>query len=137
VVRYSAALVALLLLGASSACDAPSDRPSAAPDRSLIIIPYPTTGPVAVVAIDNHFHDIHPTDHRVISEEQPFMVRNDGHYRHNFTVVGTDVSVYIEPGGQVSWPRIGNVLSRGFHVVICKIHQNVGMGGQFTVIPAG
>jgi hypothetical protein len=102
---------------------------------TLIISPYPTTGPVVVVAIDNHFHDIHPTDYRVISADQPFTVRNDGRYRHNFTVVGTDVSVYLEPGDEVSWPRIGDAVPAGFHVVVCKIHENVGMGGRFTVVP--
>ncbi|MFN2590592.1 MAG: hypothetical protein ABR518_07455 [Actinomycetota bacterium] len=133
--RTPLALVAPLLLLAAG-CGAPTAEPSDAPQPTLIISPYSTVGPVVIVAIDNHFHDIHPTDRRVISAAQPVTVRNDGRYRHNFTVVGTKVSVYLEPGDRVSWPRIGDVVSPGFHPVICKIHQNVGMGGEFTIAPA-
>jgi plastocyanin len=117
------------------ACSNGSGRNPTGVVPTLVIKPYPTTGPVVIVAIDNHFHDIHPTDHRVISADQPFTVRNDGRYRHDFTVVGTDVSVYLDPNDTLSWPRIGDVLPPGFYTVICKIHQNVGMGGNFTVVP--
>ena len=132
--RSTGSGLALLLLLAV-ACSSASDRQPAAV-ATLVIKPYPTTGRVVVVAIDNHFHDIHPTDHRVISEDQPFLVRNDGRYHHNFTVVGTDVSVYLDPNDTLSWPRVGDVLPPGSYVVICKIHQNVGMGGMFTIAPA-
>lgn len=120
---------------ALSGCSSASRAELPKPKPSLIVIPYSTTAPVVVVAIDNHFHDIHPSDHRVISADQRFTVRNDGAYRHNFTVVGTDISVYLEPDEQVTWARIGDELPPGTYAVICKIHQNVGMGGRFRIIP--
>ncbi|HJP66166.1 MAG TPA: hypothetical protein VKA30_07675 [Actinomycetota bacterium] len=128
----------VLLIGAVlgalsfSACSSTSGaQPEAVP--TLVIIPYSTTGPVVVTAIDNHFHDIHPTDHRVVYPSQALVVKNAGSYRHNFTIVGTDVSVFLQPGDMASWPRIGKILRPGHYLVICKIHQNTGMRGEFTV----
>jgi hypothetical protein len=120
------------LLGLMACASGAATRPS--PDRSLIVIPYPTTGPVVVVAIDNHFHDIHPTDHREVSPDQPLVVKNDGRYRHNFTIVGTGISEYLDPLEEVRWPRIGRILSPGHYMVVCRIHEAAGMGGEFTVL---
>jgi plastocyanin len=125
----------LVVCLAAPACSSGSPAaPAPAADRSLIVIPYPTTGPVVVVAIDNHFHDIHPSDHREVSVDQPLVVKNEGRYRHNFTIVGTEVSEYLEPLQEARWPRIGGMLSPGHYVVICRIHQASGMGGEFTVL---
>jgi hypothetical protein len=131
VIPVGVALVSSLGLSACSGAAAP---PASSPDRSLIVIPYPTTGPVVIVAIDNHFHDIHSTDHREVSPDQPLVVKNDGRYRHNFTIVGTRINKYLDPLEHVRWPRIGEILSPGHYVVICRIHQAAGMGGEFTVL---
>lgn len=66
--------------------------------------------------------------------DQPLVVKNEGQYRHNFTIVGTEVSKYLEPLQEARWPRIGAILSPGHYTVICTIHQAAGMGGEFTVL---
>jgi hypothetical protein len=97
--------------------------------------PQSTTGPFVVVAVDNHFHDIHYEESNPIGEDRPFEVKNEGRNLHNFTVVGTDISIDIKPGREFTWPRLGDVLKPGDYVVICKYHTYVDMGGHFTVTP--
>jgi hypothetical protein len=97
--------------------------------------PEPTSGPYVVVAIDNHFHDIHPEDHNVIHADQPFVVKNEGRNLHNFTVIGTTISVDLRPGQSFTWDRIGTRLKPATWVVVCKYHAYLGMIGTFTVVP--
>jgi len=95
----------------------------------------PTTGPFVVVAVDNHFHDIHYEERNLIGADRPSEVKNEGRNLHNFTVVGTDISIDIRPGKEFVWPRLGDMLEPGDYVVVCKYHTYVDMGGHFTVTP--
>jgi hypothetical protein len=133
-VNRAAALLAVAMLGLGLAgCRA--SPPADAQTPIVIEPPQPTTGPYVVVAVDNHFHDIHPADHKTIGEDRPFIVKNEGGNLHNFTVVGTAISFDIRPGGKHVWQRIGDVLSPGTYQVYCKYHGDRGMTGAFTVIP--
>lgn len=95
----------------------------------------PTTTAFVSVAVDNHFHDIHPTDQRRIAESQTFVVKNQGRNLHNVTVAGTDISEDLEPGESLTWSPIGEVLKPGKYSIVCKYHDWDGMTGTFTVVP--
>lgn len=121
-----------VLLGACGSAPGQTGQP---PPVRVIVPPERTTGPYFAVAVDNHFHDIHPSDYPFISQDRPFIVDNQGRNLHNFTVLGTDISIDIRPGHRLVWPRIGDVLKAGTYNVICSYHVNVGMVGKFVVAP--
>jgi hypothetical protein len=102
----------------------------------VIYSPYSTTGPFVVVAVDNHFHDIHPSDPPTIAANRPFIVKNEGYNLHNFTVVGTNISIDIKPGHEFVWPTIGAHLKPGHYKIICTYHLWAGMTGILNVAPA-
>jgi hypothetical protein len=135
----TAAIVAALALPTMAACSGAPDTTTTPDDHGVTLRvetpPQPTTGPFVVVAVDNHFHDIHYSEENPIGEDRPFEVKNEGHNLHNFTVVGTDISIDIRPGKEFIWPRLGDVLKPGKYQVVCTYHTNVGMGGHFTVTP--
>ena len=118
---------------ALTACSS-TPGPASSGDR-VILQPEPSVGAFVVVAVDNHFHDIHPVDHTEISETRPFIVKNEGNNLHNFTVVGTAVSIDIAPGEWLTWPKLGDHLRPGSYTVICKYHVYAGMTGDFVVTP--
>ena len=118
---------------ALTACSS-TPGPASSGDR-VILQPEPSVGAFVVVAVDNHFHDIHPIDHTEISETRPFIVKNEGNNLHNFTVQGTNISIDIQPGGQLVWPRPGDHLGPGNYTVFCKYHVYAGMTGDFIVTP--
>jgi hypothetical protein len=128
------ALVAMCaLLAACSSCP-----PTAAARQSNRVLPgnpEPTSGPYVVTAIDNHFHDIHPEDRNTIHSDQPFVVKNAGANLHNFTVIGTAISIDLRPGQSFEWSTIGSKLGPATWVVVCKYHAYLGMIGMFTVTP--
>ena len=99
----------------------------------MIYRPEPRHGPFVVVAVDNHFHDIHPYDDPRIYENRPFVVKNEGSNLHNFTVVGTGISVDIAPGHEFRWARLGDHVKPGSYQVICIYHEYLGMVGNFIV----
>ena len=128
----AAVFVGLTVL--SQACSYGSPPASLPPPPATVIYnPEPTTGPFVVVAVDNHFHDIHPVDQTHISEKRAFIVKNEGQNLHNFTVVGTNISIDIAPGHEFVWNRLGGHLKPGFYQVICKYHAYLGMVGSFWV----
>jgi hypothetical protein len=128
------ALIATVVLLA--ACTSGAAATSALPSPIKVInVPYPSRGPYVAVAVDNHFHDIHPEERNVISENRVFVVKNEGGNLHNFTVVGTPISFDIKPGQVVTWARIGDRLKPGSYQVVCKYHAYVGMSGAFIVTP--
>ncbi|HEY1331002.1 MAG TPA: hypothetical protein VGH10_05940 [Actinomycetota bacterium] len=129
VVAAAAAAGALM----AAACGSATADSLPPPPASVIYNPEPSTGPFVVVAIDNHFHDIHPIDQTHIAENRPFIVKNEGRNLHNFTVVGTNISVDIRPGHSLVWRRLGAHLQPGFYEVICKYHAYLGMTGSFWV----
>jgi plastocyanin len=91
------------------------------------------TGPYVVVAVDNHFHDIHPEDDIAIAADRTFVVKNEGRNLHNFSVAGTDISEDIRPGKELRVSPIGETLDPGSYDVFCKYHASVDMKGAFTV----
>jgi plastocyanin len=60
-------------------------------------------------------------------------VKNEGQNLHNFTVVGTGISVDIQPGHEMKWSRLGDHLKVGSYQVICTYHEYLGMVGNFIV----
>jgi hypothetical protein len=132
-------LAALAQLGAVvllAACTSGAGATAALPSPIKVInVPHPSSGPYVAVAVDNHFHDIHPEERNAISENRAFVVKNEGGNLHNFTVVGTAISFDIKPGQVVTWPRIGDRLKPGSYQVVCKYHSYVGMRGAFIVTP--
>jgi Cupredoxin-like domain len=133
------AVAVLLALVAAACASSPlassGPTPGSGSTDKVFLKPYRTTGPFVVVAVDNHFHDIHPIDRTHISTNRPFVVKNEGSNLHNFTVVGTGISVDIPPGKAMRWPVLGDRLKPGTYRVVCKYHSYVGMGGLFVVTP--
>jgi hypothetical protein len=124
-------LLAVALLAFCSCSPASSSNSSTEP--RVILNPEPTHGPYVVVAVDNHFHDIHPVDDPSIAGHREFVIKNEGFNLHNFTVVGTHISINIKPGGVLRWRHLGNHLRPGTYHVFCKFHVDQGMRGIFTV----
>jgi hypothetical protein len=118
-----------------SGCGSRSGATSTSDTPVVIVSPRRTTGPFVVVAVNYHFHDIHPEDQNLISQNRPFIVQNDTDNLHNFTVAGTTISFDIPPEGEVEWSRVGDHLKPGFYRVFCKYHADRGMVGSFTVTP--
>ena len=134
VLALVAAAISMVPLAACSST--PSSSPSPAFSlRPIVLVTTPpvTTGQFVSVAVDNHFHDIHPSDPPSISVDRPFIVKNEGFNLHNFTVVGTLISVDIKPGHELRWLRLGDHLKPGFYQVFCKYHAYLGMTGNFYV----
>jgi hypothetical protein len=137
-VRLVGAVIAVVSLSGMAGCGAGGGDPGLDNHGVTLRVetpPQPTTGPFVVVAVDNHFHDIHYSERNLINENRPFEVKNEGRNLHNFTVIGTNISIDIRPGHEFVWPRLGNVLKPGNYRVICKYHTYVHppMGGHFTV----
>lgn len=129
--------VALIALGALTACGGAGtarDEPRVAPSiRDLRT--EDLTGPYVSVAVDNHFHDVHPEDHIEIAADRPFIVKNQGSNTHNVTIAGTDIDEELEPGEEYEIRPVGE-LGLGPQVLICRIHASQGMTGQFVVVEA-
>ena len=113
--------------GRSGASGGPSPRPV----RTLV---RPTNGPYVSVAVDNHFHDIHPEDNIQIAADRTFIVKNEGRNLHNFQIGGTDIDVNLRPGEQFKIDPLGAELGEGEWSVSCKFHASMGMVGQFEVV---
>ena len=128
--RNITAVAAAILL---AACSSGSTAMTTDTGDRVIWNPEPSTGPFVVVAVDNHFHDIHPVDDPKISGSRPFIVKNEGQNLHNFTVVGTPISIDIRPGHQFRWARLGAHLKPGSYQVVCTYHDYLGMTGDFVV----
>ncbi len=88
-----------------------------------------SSGPYVSVAVDNHFHDVHPEDEISFGVERPFVVRNEGRNLHNVTFVELDFSRDLRPGKELEVPA----LEPGTYHFICKYHDDLGMSGEFTV----
>ncbi len=127
--RSVATLLAVLM--AAVACTS-QPKPARSPDK-VQFNPEPSVGTFVVVAVDNHFHDIHPVDQTRISGDRGFTIKNEGRNLHNFSVTGTAISIDIKPGGELRWPRLGDHLKPGFHTVFCKYHAYQLMTGSFWV----
>ena len=93
-----------------------------------------TTGPYVSVAVDNHFHDIHREDHKMIAADRAFIVRNEGRNLHNVTIAGTDINRDVRPGKEFVLDPVGEFLEPGTYPIICKYHDSVGMNGEITIV---
>jgi hypothetical protein len=60
-------------------------------------------GPYVVVAVDNHFHDIHPSDPPTIAANRPFEVKNEA-TTCNFSVIGPPSASTSRPAGTSGGP---------------------------------
>ena len=88
----------------------------------------PTTGPYVSVAVDNHFHDVHPDETVAFDSSRPFVVRNEGSNLHNVTIVETGFDKDIRPGRSVRMK-----LEPGRYHLVCRYHSDQKMTGEFTV----
>ena len=125
--RIGALLVALVAIACSEA--ASGDRSTVRPGKIQ-----PDRGPYVSVAVDNHFHDIHPADDVAIDEERAFVVRNEGRNLHNVTIAETEISEDVRPGKSFRLAPVGSRLEPGTYEIVCRYHVNLGMTGQITVI---
>ena len=72
-------MIALSLLAACTTTSGASPSSSYSYSPPVVInAPNSQHGPYVVVAVDNHFHDIHPTDPPTITANRPFEVKNEG-----------------------------------------------------------
>lgn len=90
-------------------------------------------GPYVVTAIDNHFHDAHPT--LPIGDGHDLVVRNRGRNLHNVTIDALGFSGDVQPGGQITVEDITERLEPGRYVLVCRYHEDLGMTG--TIVIAG
>ena len=93
-----------------------------------------TTGPYVSVAVDNHFHDVHPADHIEVAADRPFVIENQGRNLHNATFVDLDISKDIPPGKSVTFDPVGEMLGAGKVEFFCKYHDYAGMKGEITIV---
>ena len=125
-------LLGLALLLCLAGCNGASSRAPAPDDRDSTILPgkvEPTTGPYVVVAIDYHFHDVHPPEDVTIAGHRPIVIDNQTSNLHNATIVQTDFSKDVRPGRELRLPE----LEPGTYDLICRYHEDRGMAGRFTV----
>ena len=119
-----------LVLGA---CDGDGEDPSsAAPTPSAVFTGGP--GPYVSVAVDNHFHDVHPVDHKEIDDDEAFVVRNEGSNLHNVTFPGLGINEDIEPGESWRINPVRKLGGLGTYEFFCKYHAEEDMIGKFTVV---
>ena len=97
-------------------------------------LPEPTTGPYVSVAVDYHFHDIHPEDHKEIATHRALIFRNEGQNVHNVTIAGTKIDRDIQPGESLRIDPVGSLGGPGTYRVFCEFHATSGMTGVFTVV---
>jgi plastocyanin len=117
---------ALLLL---TSCSADENGSSIRPGKITS-----TTGPYVSVAVDNHFHDVHPEDHIEVAADRPFKIENQGRNLHNATFADLGISRDIRPGRSITFAPVGEALGTGTIDFFCKYHDFAGMRGVITVV---
>ena len=121
-------LVPLAILVFATGC-AGSGR-SAAPSPSLLQDP---RRPYVVTAVDNHFHDAHPSE--PIALDRTLVFKNEGRNLHNVTISRTTLSRDIEAGERFSIAQIGSLVDGpGRYRLICRYHADLGMTGDLVVV---
>jgi hypothetical protein len=127
--------LALVFAAFGVGCSSNEEPPDDAADRQRVSqLPQPTTGPYVSVAVDNHFHDIHPEDDIEIAADRPFVIRNEGRNLHNVTIATAGIDRDIRPGREFRLDRIGDRLDPGVHTIVCKYHADQGMDGRLSVV---
>lgn len=105
---------------------------AAHPTTALSSIPDDPTLPYVISAIDDHFHDAHPT--LPIQPGRALIFRNQGLNPHNVTIVGTAYSRDFSPGESLEIPNISRFLGGpGEYAFYCKYHVDRGMVGIIVV----
>jgi plastocyanin len=107
--------------------------PDAEPESNTRTLPSRTTGPYVSVAVDNHFHDVHPRDHKEVAAGRPFVVRNEGSNLHNVSISKTDISEDIKPGESFRIDPVSKLGPTGTYKIFCKYHADQGMTGEITI----
>lgn len=105
------------------------------PDTGTRTILPPTTGPYVSVAVNNHFHDVHPEDDVQLAGDRSLVIRNEGSNLHNVTLAEADIDVDLKTGEEFSiGPPLTDLLEVGkTYIFFCKYHPEDRMLGQFTV----
>jgi hypothetical protein len=117
-----------LLLALTTACS--PNGPS--PDGSPPILQDPTR-PYVVTAVDNHFHDAHPSE--PLALDRSLVFKNAGRNLHNVTIAGTTLTRDLDPGASFTIPSLGSLVAGpGRYRLICKYHADVGMSGDLVVV---
>ena len=125
-------LVALVVLAAPACSDVSGDKG----DRSNVLPGkiQPSDGPYVSVAVDNHFHDIHPNEDIQIDADRSFVIRNEGRNLHNVSIRGTSIDHDIRTGESFRLAPVGGRLAPGTYQIFCRYHDYDGMTGEITVI---
>ncbi len=124
-------LVALVVLAAPACSDVSGDE-----DARSNVLPgkiQPSDGPYVSVAVDNHFHDIHPNEDIQIDADRTFVIRNEGRNLHNVSIRGTSIDHDIRTGESFRLVPVGERLAPGTYQIFCRYHDYVGMTGEITV----
>ena len=129
VLPWGLVLFALVLVACPSQ-DEPRVARSPSPDPVYTGGP----GPYVSVAVDNHFHDVHPVDKKEIDADEAFVVRNEGSNLHNVTFPGLDIDVDIKPGESWRIDPVRKLGGLGTYKFFCKYHAEQDMRGVFTVV---
>jgi plastocyanin len=83
-----------------------------------------------IVMVDNAFEPACFT----AGAEQGITVVNEGSAIHNFTMVGTQVDVDVQPGAEFNGDPVAGVVAPGTYELICNLHEGLGMVGEVTVV---
>lgn len=118
-----------LVLAACSGGAARDDDPSAILPGKI----QPTDGPYVSVAVDNHFHDIHPNESIEIADGRAFVIRNEGRNLHNISIRGTRIDHDIRTGESFRLTPVGEKLAPGTYQIFCRYHDYDGMTGEITI----
>jgi hypothetical protein len=120
--------LALVLVCLSVACAPEGGSPGPSPT----ILQDPNR-PYVVTAVDNHFHDAHPSE--PIALDRRLVFKNEGRNLHNVTLQGTTLSRDIAPGERFSIDGIGSLVDGpGSYRLICRYHADLGMSGDLVVV---
>jgi hypothetical protein len=120
--------LAAVLVYLSSACF--RDEGPSSPSPAILQDP---SRPYVVTAVDNHFHDAHPSE--PIALDRTLVFKNEGRNLHNVTIPGTTLSRDIAPGERLSIEEIGSLVDGpGSYRLICKYHADLGMSGDLVVV---
>jgi hypothetical protein len=126
VIRTLGLVAVLVCLASACARDGGSSRPS----RTILQDP---SRPYVVTAVDNHFHDAHPSE--PIALDRTLVFKNEGRNLHNVTIEGTTLSRDIAPAERFSIDGIGSLVDdSGSYRLICRYHADLGMSGDLVVV---
>jgi plastocyanin len=86
-----------------------------------------------VTAVDDHFHDAHPSGPIHIGNALVF--HNEGSNLHNVTIEGTTYSHDLPVDGTLRIDPASDVFpGPGTYRLICKYHVDRGMKGRLVIV---